>query len=102
MADTNEDLLYTCPFASAAVIKHGTICNTSTASVNVSISVLRSGQAQGTGQHRIISNYPLAAGDTLSLHDYLAECCLQPGDAITAQASAAGVADVILSGVVYY
>lgn len=99
-ADTTEDTLFTCPANSTAIIKHGTVCNTSSSSVNVSISVLRSGQATGTGQHHVISAYPLAAGDTLSLTDYLGECCLQPGDFITAQASVAAAVDIVLSGVV--
>jgi hypothetical protein len=99
LGDTNEDTLYTAPASSSAIIKHGTLCNVSAGAVTVSVNVLRSGQATGTATHRMISAYPLAAGDTLPLADFMKDLSLGPGDFITAQASAAGAVVIVLSGV---
>jgi hypothetical protein len=99
LGDVNEDVIYAPAAAHSAIIKSGSVCNTSGAPVIVNVSVLQSGQATGTATHRVISGYSLAAGDTLSLKDYLAGVCLGPGDQITAQASVTAVVDVVLSGI---
>lgn len=80
-------------------ISHGTICNTSALAVTVSMSVLPPG---GTvdGTHLAISNYSLAAGDTLSLKDYLDGATLGFGDSIWVTAGTANAVAVVLSGLV--
>jgi len=99
LTDTTEDVLYTAPTPGSAVLKHGTACNISAGVVNLSLSILRSGQTLGTGAHRVINGYQLAAGDTLSLADFIAGCCLGPGDFIAAQGSVANALDIVISGV---
>jgi hypothetical protein len=99
LSATTETTIYTGPASSNTCIKQAVICNTDTASVNVSVSVLQNGQATGTTEHRIISEYPLAAGDSLPLNDYLDNLYLGPGDFITVTASTANVVNVMLSGI---
>jgi hypothetical protein len=99
LGDVNEDTLYTVPAASSAIIRQGTICNVTGATVSVSLNVMRSGQATGTLTHRVISAYPLAAGDTLSLADYVKGLTLGAGDFLTAQASSSAAIVIVLSGV---
>lgn len=101
MADTTEDTVYTAPATGSAVLKHGTVCNVSGSTATVSVAVLKSGTATGSGQHRVLNAYPLAAGDTLPLGDYIDGCCLGPGDFVTVTAGTANAIDVILSGVEY-
>ena len=78
-------------------ICHGTICNTSALAVTVSMSVLPPG-ATVDGTHVAISNYSLAAGDTLSLKDYLDGATLGYGDSIWVTAATANSVVVVLSG----
>lgn len=82
----------------SATICHGTICNTSTLAVTVSLSVLPPG-ATVDGTHVAISNYSLAAGDTLSLKDYLGGATLGYGDSIWVTASTANAITVVISGI---
>lgn len=96
---TGEQTVYTVPPNSTVRVSHGTLCNTSGATVTVSLSLLPSG-ATVDATHRVISVYPLAAGDTVSLRDYLDGHMMAPGDFISVNASAAGTIDVILSGTV--
>lgn len=96
LTTTAATQVWTTPSAVVAV-SHGTICNTSTLSVTVSLSVLPPG-ATVDGTHVAISNYSLAAGDTLSLKDYLAGATLGYGDSIWVTASAANAVTVVLSG----
>lgn len=98
LADAADHLLYAPAAGASAIVKHGTVCNVSGASVNVTVRVIPSGGSVD-GSHTVISAYPLAAGDTLPLGDYLDGCCLGPGDAVHVQASAGGAVDVVLSGV---
>lgn len=99
LADTNEDTLYTAPAGGSCVLRHGTLTNVTGAAVNISLSILKAGQTAGSGQHRILYNYALPAGDTLSLLDYLGGACLGPGDFVTGAASVASAIDVVISGV---
>lgn len=91
--------VYTVPASKTAKIAQGSVCNTSAASVNVTVELLKSGDT-ADGTHRIISAYPLAAGDTLSLGDYLAGALLAEGEAISVTASVANAIDVVLTGAV--
>lgn len=101
MPDNAEDTVYAVSGTGSTVLKHGTICNISVAAVIVSMSIMKSGQAIGSTQHRLLHQYSLAAGDTLSLRDFIADCCLGPGDFITVTAGTANTIDVIISGVEY-
>ncbi len=98
LSATTATTVYTVPAGSSAIVKHGVACNTGTASCNVTVSVVPSG-GTADATHRVLSAFPLGAGDSLSLADYLGEANLGPGDFISAQASIAAVLDVILTGV---
>jgi hypothetical protein len=90
--------VFTSPGGTVTVtIAHGTICNTSALAVTVSMSVLSPG-ATVDGTHLAISNYSLAAGDTLSLRDYLDGATLGSGDSIWVTAGTANAITVVLSG----
>jgi hypothetical protein len=82
---------------SMATISHGTICNTSGSAVTVSMSVLKAGDTVD-GTHIVISSYSLAAGDTLSLRDYLVGATLGYEDSIVVTAGTANAVTVVLSG----
>lgn len=67
----------------------------------VFLSIVKAGGTVGDGTHRIISNYTLAANDTLSLRDYIAGAMLGPGDIIAGYASIATAVDLVVSGTVH-
>lgn len=96
---SGEQTVYTCPASSTVKITQGTICNTSGAAVTTSVAVVRSG-GTADGTHRVIAGYPLAAGDTLPLRDYLLGVQLGPGDFISVNCSVGSAVDVVLCGVV--
>lgn len=97
LPDTNQHPVYTCPANTAAILKHGTLCNVSGGSVTVTVAIVPNGGTYD-GTHRILSALPLAAGDTFSLRDYVAGACLGPGDAVYVQAGTANAIDVTLTG----
>lgn len=94
-----EAAIFTTAANHATKITQGSFCNTSGAAVTVSLSIVPSGGTVGDGTHRLISNYSLAAGDTLSLRDYIADAMLGDGDRVAAVASVANAVDVVLTGV---
>ena len=99
---TSDAALYTVPASVRAVqIAQGTLCNTTASAVTVYLSVVKAGGAVGDGAHRVISGYSIAANDTLSLRDYIADHVLGPGDIISGYASAASAVDIVVSGTVY-
>lgn len=67
----------------------------------VYVSVLKAGNVAGDNTHRVISSYSLAAGDTLSLQNYLSGAMLGPGDYVAAWAQYAGAVTMILTGTVH-
>lgn len=87
--------VYTCPAATTTKLTQGSLCNTTSAAVTVSLSLHQAGQAVD-GTHRVINNYVLAANDTLPLADYLGGHMLGPGDFVSV-VLVAGVS-VVLSG----
>lgn len=95
---TVEAPAYTVGAGHGVKLGTGSICNTTGAAVTVTISVVPSGGTAGA-TNRIISAFPLGAGDTQSLKDYLAGAYLGPGDFISAVASATGVALVLTAAV---
>lgn len=99
VATTSATTLYTVPSGKTVKITSGTICNASASSVNVSLSVLKSGDTVD-GTHLVLSTYPLAAGDTLPLKDYLGGALLAEAEAISVTVSTGAVIDVVLTGAV--
>jgi hypothetical protein len=99
LSTTAATSVYTVPSAKTAKIAQGTVCNTSGATVNVTVSLLKSGDT-ADGTHAVISAYPLAAGDTLSLKDYIGGALLAELEAISVTAGTANVIDVAITGAV--
>jgi len=97
LTTTADVAIYTVGAGLSAVIKHGTVCNTSGSAATITLKIIPSGGSVD-GTHAVVSAYSLAAGDTLSLTGYLTGCCLGPGDSIHAQAGTANVLDVIITG----
>lgn len=96
---TGEAPVYVCPLGRQATITTGSVCNISASAVTVSVSVVPFGAAVDN-THRVVSNYSIAAGDTLSLDDYIAGSVLAAGDLVSVNASAGTAIDVVLSGTV--
>lgn len=96
--DEGDNTVYTAPIGGTAKIAQGVLCNVSDATVNVSVDVVPAGGLVD-GSHTVISAFPLAAGDSLSLADYLAGAMLGPGDFISVNASAADAVNLLLTGV---
>lgn len=99
LSTTAATSVYTVPTSKTVKLAQGTICNTSGSTVNVTVQVLKSGDT-ADGTHSIVSAYPLAAGDTLALKDYLGGAFLAEAEAISVTASTANVIDVVLTGAV--
>lgn len=94
-----ETTVYTVPANTYVKVSHGVLTNVSAAAVTVSVALVPSG-GTADGTHRIVYQYSLAAGDSLSLADYLAGAMLGPGDFISVLASAASAVDVVITGAV--
>lgn len=99
VASTSATAIYTVPTGKTAKIASGTICNVSGSAVAVSMSILKSGDTSD-GTHNIISGYSLAAGDTMSLKDYLVGAMLAEAEAISVTAGTANALDVVITGTV--
>jgi hypothetical protein len=99
LAGTGATLLYTVPADSSAVAKQGAACNVSGAAVTFSLGIVPSG-GSWDGTHTIISAWAIEPGNSLPLTDYLAGACLNAGDMIYAQASAAVAINVLITGTV--
>lgn len=85
---------FTIPTGKAWKTESGSICNTTTATVTVTISVL---SASGGTARRILSAYPLLAGDTKDISVYLPKM-LPEGAIIRATAGTATAVDLLVSG----
>lgn len=99
LATTAATSVYTVPVSSTAKIATGVVCNISAAAVTVTVALLKSGDT-ADGTHRVISAYSLAAGDSLSLTDYIGGAMLAEGESINVTAGTANALDVILTGAV--
>lgn len=99
LATTAATAVYTVPANSTVKIATCTVCNTSAGAVTVTVSLLKVADTADT-THRVVSAYTLAAGDTLSLRDYLAGAMLAEGEAVSVTAGTAAVVDVVLTGAV--
>jgi hypothetical protein len=90
--------VYTTPPSGTTVtIAHGTICNVSGSAVTVSMGLLKAGDTVD-GTHNAIFGYSLAAGDTLSLKDYLGGAVLTAEESVWVTAGTANAVAVVLSG----
>ena len=98
---TSEAALYTVPASTSVKIATASICNITTGSVNVWLSIVKSGGTMGDGTHRILNSYPLAANDSFSLKDLLGGAMLGPGDYIAGYAGTATAIDLVLTGTVH-
>lgn len=65
----------------------------------VSVSLRQAGQT-ADGTHRFVSGFPLPAGDSLSLKDYIGGAFLGEGESVSIQAGTANVLSVVLTGAV--
>lgn len=92
----SETTQITAAASTTVTIKGATLCNNSGSTVNVSVSVVKSGGTAGSS-NRVISVYPLAAGDTLIAKQISAHE-LGTGDFISAIASSASAVVFVLSG----
>lgn len=97
LSTTAPVVVYTVPGNTTTKVAQGTVCNTSAAVVNVSVALLKSGDSVD-GTHQIVSLYPLAAGDTLALKDYLGGAMLGEGQSIAVTAGTANGIDVVITG----
>lgn len=99
LTTTAATSVYTVPTGKTAKIAQGTVCNPSGSTVTVTVSLLKSGDT-ADGTHTVISAYPLAAGDTLALKDYLGGAMLAEGEAISVTAGTANAVNVVITGAV--
>lgn len=98
-ASTSATTVYTVPGTTTAKIATFTLCNTSGSAVAVTVQLLQSGQS-ADGTHSVVNGYSLAAGDTLSLRDYVGGAMLATGEAISITTGTANVIDVVITGAV--
>lgn len=98
LSTTSTTAVYTVGASKAAKLSTGSICNTSTtATVNVTLAIVPSGGTDD-GTHTVISVYPLAPGDTLTLAEFIAGHMLGEGDFIAVTASTSAVVCVVVTG----
>lgn len=93
-----ETTQYTCAANSAVRVASATLCNTHTAAITVSVSVVPTG-GTAAGSNRILSSYSVAAGDSIRL-DELTGALLGPGDFISGIASTASKVAFVVTGAV--
>lgn len=99
---TTATTIYTVPASSAVKIATFGIVNTTSAAVTVTASVVPSGGAID-GTHQVLSNYSLAAYDTISSEDVLSivkGAFLDAGAFIAITAGTATAVDYLLTGAV--
>jgi hypothetical protein len=104
LMEAGETTQYTCPSGTAAQmsavkIATATLCNTSAAAVSVSVSLCKNGVTTTAPQFRILSNYSLAAGDSIRLVE-LNGAMLGPGDFISSTTSAINTVAFVMTGTV--
>lgn len=98
LSTTSATAVYTVGASKCAKVSTGTLCNISTtAAVTVSLAIMQSGSTDD-GTHTVLSAYSLAAGDTLSLSDFISGHMLGEGDFISVTAGTANVLCVVITG----
>jgi len=96
---TADAAVYTVAASSSAKIATAVLCNTTSAAVTVSVSVIPSGGAVGNA-HRIINSYTINGNDSLSLNQYLAGQMMTAGDFVSGVAGTANAVVMVLTGTV--
>lgn len=88
--------------ASNTAVKIGAavICNITGGNINVTIGICPNAVTPGDTQ-AVVFDYPLAAGDSLPLWDYLGDQYLGEGDSVIAKASANNAVVFSATGVVF-
>lgn len=103
LATTTETAVYTVPANSAVKIASASITNISASAVVVSAAVVPSGGTMGDGTHKVLFQYTLAVGDTISHKDVLSAldgAFLDAGAAVALTAGTASALDYVLTGAV--
>ena len=100
LTTTSASTVYTVPPNSGIKISAAALCNTASSTVTINgIHIVPSG-GSASATNKIVSSYPLTAGDTLSLTNYLNGMMLGDGDSIAVQVSTANAVNVIISGAI--
>jgi len=98
LSTTSATAVYTVGASKCAKVSTGSLCNVSTtAAVTVTVELVQSG-GTADGTHCVLSGYSLAAGDTLSLAEFIAGHMLGEGDFISVTAGTANVLCVVITG----
>lgn len=97
VSSTSATTLYQVPALSTATLSQGTVCNTSGSTVTFSLNLVPNSGAVGAG-NRVVSAYSLAAGDTLSLAEYLGNARMEAGAFLSITAGTSGALAVTVSG----
>jgi len=92
---TADTVIYTTPSSTTTILKQITICNTDSTVRTAKLSLLPTGESIG-GQHTIISDISLAAGETVTL---ATSYVMVAGDIISGSASTATVVNIMLNGI---
>lgn len=92
-----DTTIYTVPASTAAKIASAVLCNTGGATATVSVSVVPSGGSID-GTHKIVHNYPLAAGDSMVVNE-LVGAMLGTGAFVSVNVSVGAVICYLLTGV---
>lgn len=90
----------TCGGGQAVKIGSAVICNNTGAAVNVSIAIVPNSETPSDAL-AVLFNYPLSAGDSFPLWDYLGDQWLAEGDSVCAKAGTAGAVVFSATGLVY-
>ena len=100
LTTTSASTVYTVPSNSGIKLSAAALCNTSSATVSITgLHIVPSGGSAST-TNKIVHSYSLAAGDTLSLTNYLGGMMLGDGDSIAVQVGTANAVNVIISGAI--
>lgn len=95
-----ETVIYQCPAASAVKIASAVLCNTTSNSVTVSVSLVKAAAGVGgNNTNRVLSSYSLAGNDSLILTELIGSL-LGPNDLVSAVASTASAVAFVISGAV--
>lgn len=84
----------------AVKIGAAVICNITGSAVNVTVGILPNGDSPADA-YAVIYQYPLAAGDSFSLADFLSGQYLGAGDSVIAKASSGSSVVFSATGLVY-
>lgn len=90
----------TCPTGEAVKVGSAVICNITGAAVIVTIAIVPFGQTPND-DFAVLYQYPLSAGDSFPLWDYLGDQWLAEGDSVCAKCATPGAVVFTATGLVY-